>query len=136
MTLFAVYGTFMRGQPGHGNLAAACFVSEARTARRYRLYHVDGRWPALIPSQDGAEIACELYEAPEELLAGLAAIEPSGWSRAPLELADGRVVEGFLGTEALALRGVDVSAHGDWASYVRSIAYQTTSEPCQNAVPR
>jgi allophanate hydrolase len=136
VTLFAFYGTFMRNEPGHGNLARARFIESTRTAPRYRLYHVDGRWPALVPSEDGVEVVCELYEAPEDLLAELAAIEPSGWSRAPLKLASGRVVEGFLGDAALALQGVDVSAHGGWAAYVRSVAYQTTSEPCQNAVPR
>jgi allophanate hydrolase len=123
MTLFAFYGTFMRDQPGHGNLAATRFVEEARTAPRYRLYRVDERWPALILSEDGVEIACELYEASEEVLAGLLAIEPPGWSRAPLELADGRVAESFLGAAALALRGVDVSDHGGWAAYIRSVAY-------------
>ena len=136
MTLFAFYGTFMRDQPGHGNLAGILFIAQARTAPRYRLYHVDGRWPALVPSEDGVEIACELYEASEELLAELAAIEPSGWTRAPVELVDGRVVEAFVADPALTDRGFDISAHGSWAGYVRSVAYQTTSEPCQKAVPR
>ena len=126
MTLFAIYGTFGRGQPGHGRLAAARFVEAARTASRYRLYLVDGRWPALVRSEAGVEIACELYEAPEPLLADLAQVEPPGWNREPLELADGRVVEAFVGDEELAARGVDISAHGSWAGYTRSSAYQTT----------
>ena len=120
MTLFAIYGTFMRGQPGHGNLAGARLVEDVRTAPRYRLWFVDSLWPALVPDDDGVEIACELYDAPEDLLEGLAAIEPPGWVRAGLELADGRVVEGFVGAAELATRGVDVSGYGSWAEFVRS----------------
>jgi allophanate hydrolase len=115
VTLFAIYGTFMRGQPGHGSLAGARFVEAAATAPSYRLWFVDRRWPALVPDEDGVEIACELYDAPEPLLDTLARIEPPGWNRAPLLLADGRTVEAFVGDAALAARGVDVSEYGGWA---------------------
>jgi allophanate hydrolase len=119
VTLFAIFGTFMRGQPGHGNLAGASVVEEARTAARYRLWFVDGKWPALVPDEDGVEIACELYDLPEPLLAQLAEIEPPGWARAPVELADGRVVEAFLGDRELTRRGVDISRYGGWAAFAR-----------------
>jgi gamma-glutamylcyclotransferase (GGCT)/AIG2-like uncharacterized protein YtfP len=119
VTLFAFYGTFTSEQPGHGNLANAAFVERVRTAPQYRLYFVDGRWPALVPAADGVEIECELYECSEALLDRLASIEPAGWSRAPLELEDGREVEAFLGAPELADRGVDVSAHRSWAAFLR-----------------
>jgi gamma-glutamylcyclotransferase (GGCT)/AIG2-like uncharacterized protein YtfP len=123
VTLFALYGTFTSGQPGHGNLAGARFVERARTAQRYRLFFVDGLWPALVPApDDDAAIECELYECSEELLARLASIEPPGWSRRRLELADGRTVDAFVGDAALAQRGVDVSEHGSWAAFVSSEA--------------
>jgi gamma-glutamylcyclotransferase (GGCT)/AIG2-like uncharacterized protein YtfP len=117
VTLFAIYGTFMRGQPGHGNLAGARFLEPVRTAPRYRLFFVDGLWPALVPDEDGVEIVCELDDAPEPLLDELARIEPPGWSRAPLELADGRIVEAFLGAAELTRRGVDISDYGSWAAF-------------------
>ena len=117
MPPFVIYGTFMRGQPGHSNLDGARFVEDARTARRYRLWHVDGRWPALIPDEDGAEIAVELYELPVDLSARLAELEPPGWSRAPVELAGGGTAEAFLGDESLRSRGVDISEHGGWAAF-------------------
>jgi gamma-glutamylcyclotransferase (GGCT)/AIG2-like uncharacterized protein YtfP len=120
VTLFAFYGTFIRGEPGHGNLAEARFVEAVRTAPRYGLWFVDGLWPALIPAESGVLIACELYDAPEDLLTRLAGIEPPGWDRAPLELADGRVVEAFLGAPELAARGADVSGYGSWSAFVRS----------------
>jgi allophanate hydrolase len=120
VTLFAFYGTFTSGQPGHGNIAEAAFVERTQTAPRYRLLFVDRKWPALVPADDGVAIDCELYECSEELLARLARIEPPGWTRSPLKLGDGRRVETFLGDEALAARGVDVSEHGGWAAFVSS----------------
>ena len=120
MTLFAFYGTFKSSQPGHGNLAEARFVERTRTASRYRLFFVDGLWPALVPAADGVAIECELYDCSEELLERLALIEPPGWTRRRVELEDGRAVEAFVGDVELAARGVDVSEHGGWAAFVRS----------------
>jgi allophanate hydrolase len=122
VTLFAFYGTFTSSQPGHENLAGARFVERVRTAPRYRLYFVDALWPALVPAAGGAAIECELYECSEELLARLARVEPPGWSRARVELEDGRAVEAFVGDAKLVPRGVDVSEHGSWAAFVNSRA--------------
>ena len=129
MTVFAFYGTFMRGQPGHANLAGAAFLGRARTAPQFRLYIVDEKWPALVPAAEGTEIECELYEADEELLARLAELEPPGWTRGPIELADGRVVEAFVGDTTLASRGEDVSRYGSWPGYASAVATQRTSPP-------
>jgi gamma-glutamylcyclotransferase (GGCT)/AIG2-like uncharacterized protein YtfP len=119
---FLIYGTFMRGQPGHGNLRDARFVEPVETAPRYRLWEVDGRWPALIEDDDGVAIAAELYEIAPTHLARLAEIEPPGWNPAPVELADGRSAEAFLGDPSLRARGHDVSGHGGWAAFVASRA--------------
>ena len=118
MTAFAFYGTFTRGQPGHGNLRGARLLEASQTAARYRLWHVAGLWPALVPAPgDGVPISVEVYDVDEEHLARLAELEPPGWRRAPLELADGRIVEAFLGDETLRARGHDISHHGGWAAY-------------------
>jgi allophanate hydrolase len=122
VTLFAFYGTFTSTQPGHGNLAGARYVERTRTAPRYRLHFVDGRWPALVPAESGVAIACELYECSEELLERLERVEPPGWNRGVVELEDGRAVEAFIGEPELAARGVDVSEHGSWAAFVSSEA--------------
>jgi len=114
---FLIYGTFMRGQPGHANLDGAGFLEEVTTAPAYRLFEVDGRWPALIADDDGLAIAAQLWEVAPGHLARLAELEPPGWQRAPVELADGRSVEAFLGDPSLRARGVDVSGHGGWAAY-------------------
>ena len=120
MTPFAIYGTFGTGQPGHANLEDAPLVERVRTAPLYRLFLVDGRWPALVPADDGVAIECELYDCSEELLDRLALIEPPGWNRGRVELEDGRTVEAFVGDEGLAARGIDVSEHGGWAAFVAS----------------
>ena len=117
MPPFLIYGTFMRGQPGHANLDGARFLEAVETAAHYRLFEVDGRWPALIEHEAGVAITTELYEIEPPHLVQLAEIEPPGWSRAPVELADGRQVEAFLGDPGLRARGHDVSAHGGWAAY-------------------
>jgi allophanate hydrolase len=122
VTLFAFYGTFTSDQPGHRNLAGARLVERTRTAARYRLYLVDDMWPAIIPADDGVAIECEVYEADEELLRRLADIEPPGWNRGPLELADGRIVDAFIADPALALRGEDISGHGSWPAYARALS--------------
>jgi allophanate hydrolase len=115
--LLVIYGTFMRGQPGHANLEGARFVEPVETAARYRLFEVEGRWPALIEDSAGVTIAAELYEIDGAHVARLAELEPPGWARAPVELADGRSVDAFLGAPELAARGVDVSAQGGWAAH-------------------
>jgi allophanate hydrolase len=117
VTAFLIYGTFMRGQPAHANLDGARFLEAVQTAPRYRLWEVDGRWPAVIEDDDGVAIAAELYEIDEAHLARLAELEPPGWDRAPVELADGRRAEAFLGDPSLRERGRDVSAYCGWAAY-------------------
>ena len=117
MPPFVIYGTFVRGQPGHANLDGARFVEPVETAPRYRLFEIDGRWPALIEDEDGVAVAAELYEIDEPHLARLAELEPRDWNRGSVELADGRRAEAFLGAEALRARGLDVSEHGGWAAY-------------------
>ena len=117
MARFLIYGTFMRGQPGHSNLDRAQFVDAVETAAHYRLWEIDGRWPALIEDDHGVAIAAELYEIDEQHLARLEELEPTGWNRAPVELADGRAAEAFLGDPSLRARGRDVSAHAGWAAF-------------------
>jgi allophanate hydrolase len=107
----------MQGQPGHANLEGAEYLESVETGPRYRLWEVGGRWPALVEDDDGVAIAAELYDISPSHIDRLAAIEPSGWVRAPVELSDGRVVEAFVGDPALKARGVDVSGHRGWAAY-------------------
>jgi len=120
MSAFFIYGTFMRGQPGHANLEGARFLEHVETAPRYRLWEIDGRWPALIEDEEGVAIAGQLWEVEEPHLARLAEIEPPGWARAEVGLGDGRRVDAFLGEPILRPRGRDVSGYCGWAAYAAS----------------
>jgi hypothetical protein len=70
--------------------------------------------PAFVAEQEGVAIACKLYDVDEQQLQRLAEVEPPGWVRAPLELADGRRVEAFLASADLgrAVRTSRPSAAG------------------------
>ncbi len=107
----------MRDQPGHDNLAGAERLGAVETAARYRLWEIDGLWPALIKADDGVAIVGELYEIAPDHLDRLAELEPPGWRRSPVELMDGSKVEAFLADPALREHGVDVSPYGGWAAY-------------------
>jgi gamma-glutamylcyclotransferase (GGCT)/AIG2-like uncharacterized protein YtfP len=116
------YGTFMRGQPGEANLAAATFVGDAITAPRYRLYSIRDEHPLLVDVADGgASIDGQLLDVPQELWDGLLAVEPHGVHMSSIELADGQSVAGMLGTADYATSdGTDITAYGGWAAYVAS----------------
>lgn len=118
MTAFVFYETFMRGQPGHENLREATYLEELRTAP------VTGSsaWTDAGLRYLGRRRRRDRLRAVRGLrgaLARLAEVEPAGWERAPVELTDGRIAEAFLGTPDLHRRGVDISAHGGWARFVR-----------------
>ena len=124
MALAFFYGTFMRGQPGEANLAGASFLGEARSAARYRLYSIRGEHPLMLEAEgDGAEVAGQLFEVPDELWGRILAAEPPGVHMTTIELADGRVVQGMLGEpDYVAAQGRDITDHGGWAAYLASRA--------------
>ena len=120
MSLAFFYGTFMRGQPGEANLAEATFVGEALTAPRYRLYSIRDEHPLLIEvEEDGASIAGQVLDVPEELWERIFAAEPPGLHFGTIELADGHTVTGMFGEQEYADReGVDITSSGGWAAHI------------------
>lgn len=114
-------GTVMRGQPDHGNLAAARFVREVETAPRYRLFSIGDRYPAMIRDPlGGASIRGELYHIAPGGWPSIRDSEPPGLYRGLVELADGTWIEGMLGSEDLVAGGSDITPFGGWAEYLRS----------------
>jgi gamma-glutamylcyclotransferase (GGCT)/AIG2-like uncharacterized protein YtfP len=117
-----VNGTLMRGLALHQNLAGAEFLEECRTAPRYRLYSIGDLHPGMfeVPS-DGVSVAGELYRVPPEVLQRIEAREPAGLYRGPVQLCDGRTVDGILYPRQLA-EGLhkDISEFGSWRSYIAS----------------
>jgi gamma-glutamylcyclotransferase (GGCT)/AIG2-like uncharacterized protein YtfP len=115
-----VNGTLMRGLALHPNLAGADFLEECRTAPRYRLYSIGDVHPGMFEvATGGVSVAGELYRVPPEVLQIIEAREPAGLYRGPVQLSDGRMVEGILFPRLLA-EGLhkDISEFGSWRSYI------------------
>jgi gamma-glutamylcyclotransferase (GGCT)/AIG2-like uncharacterized protein YtfP len=115
-----VNGTLMRGLGLHANLQGAEFLGAFRTAPRYRLYSIGDVHPGMFEvAAGGVAVAGELYRVPEDVLQRVEAGEPPGLYRGPVELSDGRVVDGILFPRELAEgRHADISSYGDWRAYV------------------
>ncbi len=117
-----VNGTLMRGLALHGNLAGAEFVEACRTAPRYRLFSIGDVHPGMFEVvTGGVSVAGELYRVPDDVLQRVEAGEPPGLYRGPVQLSDGRVVDGILFPRELA-DGIhrEISQFGDWRAYVNS----------------
>ena len=116
-------GTVMRGEPGHANLAGADFVAEATTAARFRLFSIGDQYPAMVPRHHGGvAVEGELYRVPTSVWPAILEGEPPGLHRDLVELSDGRVVYGIVGSEDLvAQKGSDISAFGGWRTYLRHL---------------
>lgn len=112
-------GGLMRGQSAHWKLKGATFLEDVRTAPCYRLYSIGDRYPAMLRDDaGGASLAAELYHVPDDVWPRIDNIEPPGLYRGPVELDDGRMLEGMLGEPRFTLQnGTDISHYGGWADY-------------------
>ena len=116
-------GTVMRGEPDHANLSGADFVAEAATAAGYRLFSIGDEYPAMVPRRrGGVAVEGELYRVPASVWPEILEGEPPGLDRDLIELSDGRVVYGIVGSEELVTeKGSDISAFGGWRTYLRHL---------------
>jgi gamma-glutamylcyclotransferase (GGCT)/AIG2-like uncharacterized protein YtfP len=117
-----VNGTLMRGLALHANLSGADFVEECWTAPRYRLYSIGDVHPGMFATtseEAGVAVHGELYRVPDDVLERVEAGEPPGLYRGPIELSDGRTVDGILYPRHLA-EGMykDISQFGGWREYL------------------
>jgi len=114
-----VNGTLMRGDVLHGNLDGARFISEARTAPRYRLYSISDVHPGMIAAEaNGVSVDGELYELDLEHLERLVENEPPGLGVGVVELADGeRRLGVFWVAPELPTTAIDISEYGGWRAY-------------------
>ena len=108
--------------------AGLTFVAEARTAPKYRLYSLDERWAALVPTDNGGvSVAGELVEVSDERWPELVASEPPGIVPGPIELDDGREVTAALGDpEMMAREAVEITEFGSFAAYLASRSYDSS----------
>lgn len=117
---FFICGSALRGQPDHGNLSGARFVSEAKTAPRYRLHSVLDVHPGIYEVEHGGvSIAGELYELTADQHAALLSAEPPGLYEATIALEDGSTARAMLYPRELIDRAgyADVSHYGGWAAF-------------------
>ncbi|MFA9441285.1 gamma-glutamylcyclotransferase [Uliginosibacterium sp. sgz301328] len=120
-TLF-VNGTLMRGLALHKNLDGAEFLGEFRTRPVYRLYSINDVHPGMYRvAEGGVAVTGEMYRMPDEVWARVEAGEPPHLYCGPVELEDGRVVDGILfPQEQITAAHTDISSFGDWRAYMAS----------------
>ena len=123
----AVVGAHLTGMPLNRELTErqAMLVESTQTARNYRLYALAQTVPpkpGLARSKDGAEIAVELWDIPLTAFGSFVAGVPAPLGIGTLELADGRLVKGFI-CEPYALESAqDITAYGGWRAYCNKAA--------------
>lgn len=119
-----VNGTLMRGLALHANLAGAAYLGTARTVPAYRLHSIGDVHPGmyrLAPGEAedrGISVPGEVYRVPADVLRAVEEGEPPGLYRGPVDLEDGRTLDGILYPRELAEgRHLDISAYGGWRAY-------------------
>ncbi len=120
----AVVGAHLSGLPLNGQLTerGARLIEATRSAPHYRLFALPGTQPPKPGLQrvadGGAAIELEVWDMPVEQLGSFVALIPPPLCLGSVQLADGRVVHGFL-CEGHALAGAtDISRFGGWRSYL------------------
>jgi allophanate hydrolase len=123
----AVVGAHLSGLPLNGQLLerGATLREATRTAPKYRLYALPDTRPPKPGLQrcaeGGSAIEVELWDMPLAQAGSFLALVPAPLCLGSLELADGRVVHGFL-CEAHALaKARDISHFGGWRAYLASL---------------
>jgi gamma-glutamylcyclotransferase (GGCT)/AIG2-like uncharacterized protein YtfP len=116
-----VNGTLMRGLKLHGNLAGAELLGEFRTAPHYRIFSISDVHPGMFRVDEGGiSVPGELYRLPDEVWARVEAGEPPGLYKGPVELDDGRWVDGILFPEAMTAGQREITEFGGWREYVQA----------------
>ncbi|MCX4975879.1 allophanate hydrolase [Streptomyces sp. NBC_00620] len=125
----AVLGAHLSGQPLNPQLLSlgAELERTTTTAPVYRLHALSTTPPkpglVHVGTEDpGAAIEAEVWRLPAEGLGRLLAELPRPMTLGRVELTDGSHVPGFL-CEPSALEGAeDITTHGGWRAYLRSIS--------------
>ena len=131
-----VVGAHLSDQPLNVELRrlGAVLVGAVETAAAYRLWALDTSppKPGLLRVRDGgAPVRGEHWRLPATGLGELVAGLPTPMSIGPVELADGRVLPGFL-VESVATEGVtDITAYGGWREY---LAYLEGDRPRRSSM--
>ncbi|OPX05442.1 allophanate hydrolase, partial [Mycobacterium sp. AT1] len=127
-TTLMVVGAHLRGQPLAFQLEdrGARWLGPALTAPVYRLASLDTSPPkpglVRVGADEGASIGGELWLVGTAMLGDFLAALPAPMALGRVTLADGTEVVGF-GCALDAWRaGEDITRHGDWPTYLRSVS--------------
>jgi allophanate hydrolase len=103
----------------------ASLMERTFTAAAYRFYALSGGppyRPGLVRSEDGAAIGVEVWSVPADQFGSFVAGIPSPLAIGKVELADGRLLSGFL-CEASGLNGAEeITSLGGWRAYLDSLS--------------
>ncbi|MDO9084643.1 MAG: gamma-glutamylcyclotransferase [Anaerolineaceae bacterium] len=119
---FVVNGTLMRGLSLNQNLldVTAEFVSDARTAPKYRLWSIRDEYPAMIRDENnGAKIDVEIWKLSAEALVTILQNEPPGLVVGKIELEDGKSMLGVLGETFIVVGQKEITEWNGWRNYLR-----------------
>ena len=127
MLPLAVVGAHLSGLPLNGQLLerGATLIEATTTAPSYRLYALPATQPPkpglVRAAEGGAAIALEVWALPLAAVGSFLALIAPPLGLGNVELADGRVVKGFL-CEPHALAGAhEISAQGGWRAYLATL---------------
>ena len=126
--IVAVVGAHLRGMPLNHQLTSrgARFLEETSTAQSdYRLYALANTQPPKpglkrTPGA-GAAIALELWALPVHAFGAFTAEIPAPLGMGNVQLADGRMVKGFICEPAELESAQDITAFGGWRAYIQSL---------------
>jgi len=123
----AVCGAHLSGLPLNPQLTSrgARLLCAIDSAPRYRLHALPGgpvARPGMVRvSEGGQAIPLEVWEVPAEHFGSFVAGIPSPLGIGKVELADGRVVPGFI-CEGIGTEGAtDITSFGGWRAYLASL---------------
>ncbi|WP_210505515.1 hypothetical protein [Naasia sp. SYSU D00057] len=120
--LLAVAGAHLTGQPLNAQLTdrGATLVEETTTAPGYRLFALDTVPPkpgVVRVRSGGAALTVEVWRLSAAAFGDFVAALPQPMAIGQVELADGRLVRGFL-VEPIAVEGAeDITEYGGWRQY-------------------
>jgi allophanate hydrolase len=120
----AVVGAHLTGLPLNWQLVerGARLLQTTHTAPHYRLYALSATTPAkpgLIRTRGpGAAIEVEVWQIPTRVLGSFVADIPPPLGIGSLELADGRVVKGFICEPWVIDDAIEITSYGGWRAYL------------------
>ncbi len=124
----AVCGAHMKDLPLNAQLTllGGTYVETTHTSPDYKLFKLNGFAPArpglLRVVENGSAVGLEIWQLPLKNYGEFVASISSPLGFGTLELADGRLVQGFLCEAYATLNALDISHYGNWRNYLKDVS--------------